>query len=114
VGYKVSADYRDEVKAVLAFDPMSLSCAMIRLDCCDLLSEIKRSEHIRNTRVVMLFPDGSAERTHSVQRFLDQRFFPTIPSTCAMVILCAPILRFETLQTPSTLFRVTANPTLPS
>ncbi len=27
----------------------------------------------------MLFPDGSAERTHSVQRFLDQRFFPNNP-----------------------------------
>ncbi len=27
----------------------------------------------------MLFPDGSAERTHSVQRFLDQRFFSNNP-----------------------------------
>ena len=40
--------------------------------------------------------------------------FSTIPSTCAMVILCAAILRFERFRTPSTLFRATANPTLPA
>ena len=72
MGYKVSADYRDEVKAVLAFDPMSLSCAMIRLDCCDLLSEINGSEHTRNIRVVMLSPGGSAERTRGLDLGADE------------------------------------------
>src|SRR4029077_21111961 len=37
-----------------------------QLDCCDLLSEIKGSEHTQNVRVVMLSPGGSGERTRGL------------------------------------------------
>ncbi len=64
-GYQVSTDYRDGMKAVLALDPdvVILGADPPQLDCCDLLSEIKGSEHTRNIRVVMLSPGGPAERT---------------------------------------------------
>jgi DNA-binding response OmpR family regulator/S1-C subfamily serine protease len=67
-GYEVSTDYREGMKAVLAFDPdaVVLGADPPRLDCCDLLSEIKSSEHTRNIRVVMLSPGGSAERTRGL------------------------------------------------
>ena len=63
-GYEVSTDYREGMKAVLAFDPEAvvLGADPPQLDCCDLLSEIKGSEHTRNVRVVMLSPGGSGER----------------------------------------------------
>jgi DNA-binding response OmpR family regulator len=64
-GYEVSTDYREGMKAVLAFDPdaIILGADPPQLDCCDLLSEIKGSEHTHDIRVVMLSPGGSAERT---------------------------------------------------
>jgi CheY-like chemotaxis protein len=64
-GYEVSTDYREGMKAVLAFDPdaVILGADPPQLDCCDLLSEIKSSEHTHNMRVVMVSPGGSAERT---------------------------------------------------
>ena len=67
-GYEVSTDYREGMKAVLAFDPgaVILGADPPQLDCCDLLSEIKGSEHTRNIRVVMLSPGGSAERTRGL------------------------------------------------
>jgi CheY-like chemotaxis protein len=67
-GYEVSADYREGMKAVLAFDPdaVILGADPPQLDCCDLLSEIKGSDHTRNIRVVMLSPGGSAERTRGL------------------------------------------------
>jgi DNA-binding response OmpR family regulator len=67
-GYEVSADYREGVKAVLAFNPdaVILGADPPQLDCCDLLSEIKSSEHTQNIRVVMLSPGGSAERTRGL------------------------------------------------
>ena len=63
-GYQVSTDYREGMKAVLAFEPdvVILGADPPQLDCCDLLSEIKGSEHTRNIRVVMLSPGGSGER----------------------------------------------------
>src|ERR1700680_2578118 len=63
-GYEVSTDYREGMKAVVAFDPdtVVLGADPPQLDCCDLLSEIKGSEHTHNIRVVMLSPGGSAER----------------------------------------------------
>src|SRR5260221_8876781 len=56
------------MKAVLAFDPDVgvLGADPPQLDCCDLLSEIKGSEHTRHIRVVMLSPGGSAERTRAL------------------------------------------------
>jgi DNA-binding response OmpR family regulator len=67
-GYEVSTDYRDGMKAVLALDPdvVILGADPPQLDCCDLLSEIKGSEHTRNIRVVMLSPGGPAERTRGL------------------------------------------------
>ena len=67
-GYEVSTDSREGMKAVLAFipDAVVLGADPPRLDCCDLLSEIKGSEHTRNIRVVMLSPGGSAERTRGL------------------------------------------------
>src|SRR5947208_16667933 len=56
------------MKAVLAFNPdaVVLGADPPQLDCCDLLSEIKGSEHTHNIRVVMLSPGGSAERTRGL------------------------------------------------
>jgi DNA-binding response OmpR family regulator len=67
-GYEISTDYREGMKAVLAFDPdaVILGADPPQLDCCDLLSEIKGSERTRNIRVVMLSPGGSAERTRGL------------------------------------------------
>src|SRR5713226_4676838 len=67
-GYQVSTDYREGMKAVLAFEPdvVILGADPPQLDCCDLLSEIKGSEHTRNIRVVMLSPGGPAERTRGL------------------------------------------------
>src|ERR1700739_487757 len=67
-GYEVSTDYQQGMQAVLAFDPdaVVLGADPPRLDCCDLLSEIKGSEQTQNLRVVMLSPGGSAERTRGL------------------------------------------------
>ena len=67
-GYEVSTDYREGIKAVVAFDPdaVIMGADPPQLDCCDLLSEIKGAEHTQNIRVVMLSPGGSAERTRGL------------------------------------------------
>ena len=67
-GYEVSTDYEQGIKAVLAFNPdgVIMGADPPQLDCCDLLSEIKGSEHTQNIRVVMLSPGGSAERTRGL------------------------------------------------
>jgi CheY-like chemotaxis protein len=66
--YEVSTDYLQGMKAVLGFRPdvVVLGANPPQLDCCDLLSEIKGSEHTHNIRVVMLSPGGSAERTRGL------------------------------------------------
>jgi DNA-binding response OmpR family regulator len=67
-GYEVSTDYREGMKAVLGFNPdaVVLGADPPQLDCCDLLSEIKGSDHTQNIRVVMLSHGGSAERTRGL------------------------------------------------
>src|SRR5690348_15692258 len=67
-GYEVSTDYRGGMKAVLAFNPdaVILGANPPQLDCCDLLSEIKGSDHTHNIRVVILSPGGSGERTRGL------------------------------------------------
>jgi serine protease Do len=67
-GYEVSTDCREGMKAVLAFDPdaVVMGANPPRLDCCDLLAEIKGSEHTQNIRVVMLSPGGPGERTRGL------------------------------------------------
>src|SRR6266550_5380364 len=67
-GYQVSTDYTEGIKSVLAFGPdaVILGADPPQLDCCDLLSEIKGSEHTQNIRVVMLSPGGPGERTRGM------------------------------------------------
>src|SRR6202040_2246448 len=67
-GFEVSTDYREGMKAVLAFEPCGvvLGADPPQLDCCDLLSEIKGSKQTHNIRVVMLSPGGSAGRTRGL------------------------------------------------
>jgi DNA-binding response OmpR family regulator/S1-C subfamily serine protease len=67
-GYEVSTDYGEGIKAILAFDPdaVVLGADPPQLDCCDLLSQIKGSEHTQYIRVVMLAPGGSGERTRGM------------------------------------------------
>ena len=68
LGYEVSTDYREGMKAVLSFGPdlVILGADPPQLDCCDLLSEIKGSKQTRNMRVVMLVHGNSAERTRGL------------------------------------------------
>jgi len=67
-GYVVSDDYREGMKSVLAFSPdvVVMGADPPRLDCCDLLSEIKGAERTQNVRVVMLSHGGPAERTRGL------------------------------------------------
>jgi DNA-binding response OmpR family regulator/S1-C subfamily serine protease len=67
-GYEVSIDCRAGMKAVIAFNPdaVVMGADPPQLDCCDLLSEIKGSEHTHNICVVMLSPGGSAERARGL------------------------------------------------
>src|SRR5438309_5877638 len=67
-GYEVSTDYGEGMKAILAFDPdaVVLGADPPQLDCCDLLSQIKGSEHTQYIRVLMLSPGGSGERTRGL------------------------------------------------
>src|SRR5215813_5207579 len=66
--YDVSTDYREGMKAVAAFAPdvVVLGADPPKIDCCDLLSQIKASENTQSVRVVMLSPGGSAERTRGL------------------------------------------------
>src|SRR5712671_4229993 len=67
-GYQVSTDCREGMKAVVAFNPdtVVMGADPPQLDCCDLVSEIRGSEHTHNIRVVMLSPGGSGERTRGL------------------------------------------------
>jgi DNA-binding response OmpR family regulator/S1-C subfamily serine protease len=67
-GYSVSTDYREGMKAVVAFAPdvVILGADPPKIDCCDLLSQIKASENTQSIRVVMLSPGGSGERTRGL------------------------------------------------
>jgi DNA-binding response OmpR family regulator/S1-C subfamily serine protease len=67
-GYELSTDYSGGMKAVLAFAPdaVILGADPPKLDCCDLLSEIKGSERTQHIRVLMLAPGGSAERARGL------------------------------------------------
>ncbi len=67
-GYEISTDHGEGMKAILAFDPdaVVLGADPPHLDCCDLLSQIKGSEHTQYIRVLMLSPGGSGERTRGM------------------------------------------------
>src|SRR2546422_11681229 len=85
-GYEVSTDYREGMKAVLAFNPdaVVLGADPPQLDCCDLLSEIKGSEHTQYIRV-----DRKSTRLNSSHGYISYAVFclkkkkDTLPSrTC--------------------------------
>ena len=63
-GYQVSAEFAITLKTVLASlpDVIVLGASPPQLDCCDLLSDVKRSEQARHVRVIVLATGGSAER----------------------------------------------------
>ncbi len=67
-GYAVSDDCHEGIRSVVAFSPdvVIMGADPPQLDCCNLLSEIKGSEHTQNIRVVMLSRGGSAERTRGL------------------------------------------------
>lgn len=67
-GYEVSTDFRRGMKVVLDFKPdiVILGADLPKLDCCDLLAEIKGSDHTRDMRVVLLSPGGAAERSRGL------------------------------------------------
>jgi len=69
-----------------------------QLDCCDLLSEIKGTEHTQNIRVVMLSPGGTAERSRA------SISAPTMFSPCPSTHMnccrgCAPSCEINPLRT---------------
>src|SRR4029077_16728380 len=78
-GYEVSTDYQEGIKSVLAFRPdvVIFGADPPQLDCCDLLSEIKGSEHTQNIRVIMLAHGGHAERSRGMDRGADA--VPSLP-----------------------------------
>jgi DNA-binding response OmpR family regulator len=67
-GYEVSTDALGGMKSVLAFAPdaVILGADPPKLDCCDLLSEIKGSEATQQILVLMLSHGGAAERTRGI------------------------------------------------
>jgi DNA-binding response OmpR family regulator len=67
-GYEISTDYREGMKSVLAFAPdlVVLGADPPDLNCCDLLSEIKGSEHTRTIRVILLAHGGPEERARGL------------------------------------------------
>jgi serine protease Do len=67
-GYKVSTDCREGMRSILGFNPdaVILGADPGKLDCCDLLSEIKASEHTNNIRVIMLSRGDSVERARGM------------------------------------------------
>ena len=67
-GYEVATDFQHGMKVVLDFKPdiVILGADLPKLDCCDLLSEIKGSERTQNIGVVLLSPGGAAERSRGL------------------------------------------------
>lgn len=67
-GYEVSTEYSGGMDSVLAFGPdaVVLGADPPKLDCCDLLSEIKGSDRTQNTRVIMLAHGGASERVRGM------------------------------------------------
>jgi DNA-binding response OmpR family regulator/S1-C subfamily serine protease len=67
-GYEVSTDSHEGMKSIVAFNPdaVILGANPEKLDCCDLLSEIKASEDTDNIRVIMLFHGDSPERARGM------------------------------------------------
>jgi DNA-binding response OmpR family regulator/S1-C subfamily serine protease len=67
-GYEVSSEFMVGLKNVLAYMPdvIVLGANPPKLDCCDLLADVKRSEQGRHIRVIMMADGGSAERVRGL------------------------------------------------
>jgi DNA-binding response OmpR family regulator len=67
-GFEVSTESGYGIKAVAEFDPelIVLVGNPRQLNCCDLLSQVKSSEHTQYIPVVMLSPEGSGERARGL------------------------------------------------
>ena len=63
-GYQVSSQIAATLKMVLSSAPdvIVMGASPPDLDCCDVLSDVKRSEQARHIRVIMLAEGGTAER----------------------------------------------------
>jgi DNA-binding response OmpR family regulator/S1-C subfamily serine protease len=63
-GYQVSSHSAGALRTVLEVMPdvVVLGANPPQLDCCDLLADIKRSEHVRHIRVIMVATGDSPER----------------------------------------------------
>src|SRR5260370_1244279 len=57
-----------DVPAIQAFQPdvVILGAEPPKLDCCDLLSEIKSSDQTKSIRVILVAPGGSGERSRGL------------------------------------------------
>ena len=67
-GYEVSSQYAGGMQAILAFQPdvVIFGADPPKLDCCDLLAEIKNSEQTKGIRVILLAPGGPGERSRGL------------------------------------------------
>ena len=67
-GYEVSSQIAATLKMVLAATPdvIVMGASPPDLDCCDLLSDVKRSEQARHIRVIMLASGGTSERVRGL------------------------------------------------
>lgn len=64
-GYDVGVDYSQGLRSVVAFGPdvVIFGADPPKVDCCDLLTQIKGSEKTNRIRVIMLVPGGADERS---------------------------------------------------
>jgi CheY-like chemotaxis protein len=64
-GYEISPHCAGGMQAIQAFQPdvVILGAVPPKLDCCDLLSEIKNSDQTKSIRVILVAPGGSGERS---------------------------------------------------
>src|SRR3954466_6345187 len=82
-GYQVSSHSAGALRTVLEVMPdvVVLGANPPQLDCCDLLADIKRSEHVRHIRVIMVAPLATRRKEFGVSiwvRTMCSRFHSTI------------------------------------
>jgi S1-C subfamily serine protease/DNA-binding NarL/FixJ family response regulator len=64
-GYEVCVDYSEGLRSVVAFEPdvVIFGADPPKLDCCDLLTQIKGSYKTKHIRLIMLAHGGAEERS---------------------------------------------------
>src|SRR5260370_39935800 len=64
-GYEVCVDYSEGLRSVVAFGPdvVILGADPPKVDCCNLLTQVKGSEKTNHIRVIMLAHGGAEERS---------------------------------------------------